>query len=177
MPDTFQDFDLPDLEETPSTSLLDRLREQRRAGKPKHLDLALPDWRAESGGIQIVARFKPIPYRGPVQQAIQRITKSETSPNAAQIQLDAECDVLIAGLEQLYARVDDGDLEPLDPDVPMRFDQRTSDALSLGAMKAREVVRALYGGEIGEMSIKAHAAAYVQFLQNLEVVTPDEGKY
>lgn len=155
-------------------SLINRLRAQRAAAKPKHLDLEIPNNGADTGGIKIVARYKRIQWQGKTATALRKIQGANTN---AQAELDAECDLLITGLEQLYAQEPGSDdLVPLDPDEPMRFDERTAKLLGLKAEKAREAVYAIYGGPDGEFALKAAAARYLQFLQALRVVTESEGE-
>lgn len=163
----------------PDGTLLDRLRAQRATRQETHLDIVVPDWGADTGGVQIIARMRRVPWKGKAAQALNRMQRAAASQGgslSADQELAAECDLLIVGLDQLYARDGDGEPVPLDPDTPMRFDQRTSDALGLDATRAREVVMALFGGDVGEFALKAAAARYMTWLQQLEVVTADEGK-
>lgn len=164
----------PDPDAPPAGSLLERLRQQRAAAKPDHLDLVIPSWGANTGGVKIVARMNRIPWRGKAASALRKLQSQQAVNDQAE--LDAECDLLISGLDQLYGT--DGDTpEPLnDADgAPLRFDEATAAALGLGARKAREVVYALWGGAPGEFALKAAAGRYLQWLQASEVVTEDEG--
>lgn len=161
-------------DDAPAGSLLERLRQQRAAAKPDHLDLVIPSWGAQTGGVKIVARMKRIPWRGKAASALRKLQTQQTANDQAE--LDAECDLLINGLDQLYAAHGES-VEPLnDADgAPLRFDETTTTALGLASGKAREVVYALWGGATGEFALKAAAGRYLQWLQNSEVVTEDEG--
>jgi hypothetical protein len=171
---TYTQDDLEDLvapSEGAPGSLLERLRQQRDASKPQHLDLLIPGWGAETGGVDIIARMKRIPWRGKAASALRKIQAERSSEQA---ELDAESDLLIEGLDQLYAR--DGEkIVPLGEREPLRFDIATAEALGIPARTAREVVCAIFGGDVGEFALKAAAARYVAWLQGVEVVTEDEG--
>jgi hypothetical protein len=123
-------------------------------------------------------RLRRIPWKGRAAQVLHNLQRAATSENGASAdrELAAECDLLIAGLDQLYAREGDAEAVPLDPDEPMRFDLRTAELLGIPATRAREVVLALFGGDIGQFALKAAAARYLGWLQQLEVVSPEEGK-
>jgi hypothetical protein len=154
----------------PSDSLLERLRAQRAHAKPKHLDLVIPNNGAETGGIEIIARMKAVPYRGKLALLLKRLMSAQN----ADAEMDAACDILILGLDQLCAR--DGErVIPLDEDDAMRFDQRTAEALGLDATRARDVVYELWGGKNGEFALQAAAGEYGRWLRALEVVSEDEG--
>lgn len=152
-------------------SLLDRLRAQRAATKPDHLDVVIPGWGAETGGVEIVARFRRIPWRGKASATLKRLQSQQVSDDQS---IAVASDLLIEGLDQLYARVDDR-VQPLGEREPLRFDVVTAEALGLPAKTAREVVHAVFGGEVGEFALMAAAARYLQWLQAFEVVTEEEG--
>ena len=161
-----------------NASLLEKLRAQRAEQVAGTLDIAIPSWGANTEGVQIIMRLRRIPWKGRAAQVLHSLQRAATSENGASAdrELAAECDLLIAGLDQLYAREGDTEPVPLDPDEPMRFDLRTAEALGIPATRAREVVLALFGGDIGQFALKAAAARYLGWLQQLEVVSPDEGK-
>jgi hypothetical protein len=158
-------------------SLLERLRAQRAARVESHLDIVIPDWGADTEGLTFIARMRRIPWKGPAAQALHRLQRaSGTGGASADAELAAECDLLAAGLDQLYVRDGTAEAVPLDAEEPMRFDPRTAVLLGIDAVRPRDVVQGVFGGELGQFALKAAAARYLGWLQQVEVVGAEEGK-
>jgi hypothetical protein len=174
-PEAMTTDDLDALEADTRPSVIDRLRQQRAQNKPRHLDLSIPDWGANTGGLQFIARMQRKPLHGAFGKHALKVQRSILLGEDTDVASD--CAVLVEGLEQLYVRDgEDGELEPLDPAEPMRFDQRLADALGLTASRARDVVLEVFGGATGGFQVRAAAQAYVIWLQGGVEVTEDEGK-
>lgn len=159
-------------------TLLARLRAQRATRTASHLDIVIPEWSAP-GQMELIARMKRIPWNDRTAQAMDRLGRAVqgTDPKArSKAERDTYCDLLIAGVDQLYVREADAEPYPVDDDQPMRFDKRLAEHLGVAAATAREVVYGVFGGALGEWALRAAANSYFQWLSGLEVVTVEEGK-
>lgn len=158
-------------------SLIEQLRAQRAAAKPIPFDIILPDWGAETGGVKIIIRLRRVALEGRAERAGAILQHALLTGKTDDRELAAACDLMIAGLDQIYGQAPDADeAEPLDPDHPLKFDQRTADLLGLDLPegRSRAVVSALFGGAVGRARIIGAAKSYYVYLTNVEV--DDEGK-
>lgn len=167
-----------DAAEPKNASLIERLKAQRAAAKPIPFDVTLPAWGAETGGVKIIARFRRIALEGKTKRSANILERGLIFGKEQEDgELAAACDLLIAGLDQLYARSPESDdVEPLDPDQPLRFDKRTAEILGLNLPepRARAVVVEIFGGRVGRQQVIQAAKAYYGYLVAVEV--DDEGK-
>lgn len=166
-----------DAAEPKNASLIERLKAQRAAAKPIPFDVILPAWGAETGGVKIIARFRRIALEGKVKRSANILERGLIFGKEQEDgELAAACDLLIAGLDQLYARSPESDdVVPLD-DPPLRFDQRTAEILGLNLPepRARAVVVEIFGGRVGRQQVIQAAKAYYGYLVSVDI--DDEGK-
>lgn len=175
------ELDTNELEETrdaatpKNKSLIERLRAQRAEARPAPFDIVIPDWGADTGGLTFIARMRRIALDGAAARAAAVLEHALISGKPSTRELAAACDLLIAGLDELYVREPNAEeAVPLDADQPMKFTERTAELLGLEATKAREVVTGIFGGAVGQPRIISAAKSYYAWLSGVEV--EDEGK-
>jgi hypothetical protein len=141
-------------------SILDQLGEIRQEIKEQAepLDLEVPGYK----GLLFV-RFRPFPVartERKVEQFQRQVKKKQP------IVLNSACDTLIDACEQLLVKNTDGELIPIDEDMPVGFEQRLAEMLKMpGAdqmTSARQVIKGLFPTE---QSILKMASTVNEWLQ------------
>jgi hypothetical protein len=128
------ELDTNELEETRDAAtpknkcLIERLRAQRAEARPAPFDIVIPDWGADTGGLTFIARMRRIALDGAAARAAAVLEHSLISGKPSTRELAAACDLLIAGLDELYVREPNAEeAVPLDADQPMKFTERTAE--------------------------------------------------
>jgi hypothetical protein len=134
-------------------NLLDTLREINQEIKEEvtPLDLAVPGYKRI-----LWARFMPYSVAIPEKNATQ-FQKRQRAHNP--IALDASCDNLANAVQELMLMNKDGNLIPIDSEIPIRFDARLAEAMKLENYEllksAREVIKALFPTEHSVVNMSA----------------------
>lgn len=116
------------------------LRAQRKAiQSAKTHDLDIPGYNG-----RLVARYTMLGFDrvNKIQTRSINILKDTTA------QMNAQIDTLIAALEQVCARKNDGSVVPIDDEHPIRFDKRLAALFGFEAESARDVVKGVFVHEM-----------------------------
>jgi hypothetical protein len=88
-----------------------------------------------------------------------RNKRGQSSPRFV---LNAMVDTLVEACEELMYRRPDGKLVPLDAEKPVRYDNRLSEWLDLGADNARQIVFALFSNDVAIMGHHEKVSEWMQ---------------
>lgn len=138
-------------------SFLDELKaDYEHAGNREPLDLDIPWARG-----RLVAR-----YGVPSREKVSAITSALAMEQ--KVNPDVEDDLLIDACQEILGR-ENGELVPLDPDKPVRFDDdRLGELLGFTASSARECLHRTFRVDEYPLAITGHFGALLEYLQTVE---------
>lgn len=121
-------------------SFLGSLKARREAILAEQtVDLQVPRW----SDPEIWVRYQPVDHEA-VRKSLTAVSKAKT--NRAEVEVNANADILIAGCVAVFAKIDGKEysLHPDGPDAPMtRFDEALATAIGCPP-SARRVVRQIF---------------------------------
>lgn len=141
---------------TGPASVLEALKERRRdATLQRFLDIDVPGYRG-----LLVMRCGPLP--GKMQTRIRERYDRSRSPDR---DFNLNADTLIAACHSVLGRRTLRDpLQELDPDDPVRIEERLAQMLDLPAGSARDVLRGVFGmANSPDLAITAEAGRYIEW--------------
>lgn len=141
-------------------SIIDQLAQTRQEIKEnaEPLDLAIPGYKE-----LLWARFRPYA----VAKAEKKVPQFQRAVKKKQpIVLNSACDTLSDALEQLMVKKDDGELIPIDGELPVGFDQRLGEMLKIPGVESMTTTRQIIIGVFPtEQSVLAMANKVNEWLQ------------